>query len=162
MAKPKTCDFRSGRIILQQEIAPEQMAKLLKEGQTDLLPGFVSQRTHRPFKAYLALGKVGKVSFKFEETSAKASAAVKKKASSSARTKAAGDNKTATPPENSCQEDNRPEDGGDERKKRGIMEILLVKKEASSLLFYHQPNGVQVRDAAGKVFPVRPFRLRII
>lgn len=97
VAKPKTCDFRSGRIILQQEIAPEQMAKLLKEGQTDLLPGFVSQRTHRPFKAYLALGKDGKVSFKFEETSAKASAAVKKKASSSARTKAAGDNKTATP-----------------------------------------------------------------
>lgn len=97
VTKPKTCDFRSGRIILQQEIAPEQMAKLLKEGQTDLLPGFVSQRTHRPFKAYLALGKDGKVSFKFEETSAKASAAVKKKASSSARTKAAGDNKTATP-----------------------------------------------------------------
>lgn len=96
VAKPKTCDFRSGRIILQQEIAPKQMAKLLKEGQTDLLPGFVSQRTHRPFKAYLALGKDGKVSFKFEETSAKASAAVKKKASSSARTKAAGDNKTAT------------------------------------------------------------------
>lgn len=97
VTKPKTCDFRSGRIILQQEIAPEQMAKLLKEGQTDLLSGFVSQRTHRPFKAYLALGKDGKVSFKFEETSAKASAAVKKKASSSARTKAAGDNKTATP-----------------------------------------------------------------
>ena len=79
VTKPKTCDFRSGRIILQQEIAPEQMAKLLKEGQTDLLPGFVSQRTHRPFKAYLALGKDGKVSFKFEETSAKASAAVKKR-----------------------------------------------------------------------------------
>lgn len=97
VTKPKTCDFRSGRIILQQEIAPEQMAKLLKEGQTDLLSGFVSQRTHRPFKAYLALGKDGKVSFKFEETSAKAAAAVKKKASSSARTKAAGDNKTATP-----------------------------------------------------------------
>ena len=57
VTKPKTCDFRSGRIILQQEIAPEQMAKLLKEGQTDLLSGFVSQRTHRPFKAYLALGK---------------------------------------------------------------------------------------------------------
>jgi DNA topoisomerase-3 len=96
VAKPKTCDFRSGRIILQQEITPEQMAKLLEEGQTDLLPGFVSQRTHRPFKAYLALGKDGKVSFKFEETSAKASAAMKKKTSSSARTKDAADNKTAT------------------------------------------------------------------
>ena len=64
--KPKTCDFRSGRIILQQEILPEQMVKLLNEGRTDLLPGFVSQRTRRPFKAYLAKGKDGKVSFEFE------------------------------------------------------------------------------------------------
>jgi hypothetical protein len=47
VAKPKTCDFRSGRIILQQEILPEQMAKLLNDGKTDLLPGFVSQRTRR-------------------------------------------------------------------------------------------------------------------
>ena len=67
VAKPKTCDFRSGRIILQQEILPEQMAKLLNEGKTDLLPGFVSQRTRRPFKAYLVRGKDGKISFEFEE-----------------------------------------------------------------------------------------------
>jgi DNA topoisomerase-3 len=70
-AKPKTCDFRSGRIILQQEILPEQMAKLLSEGRTDLLPGFVSQRTRRPFKAFLVKGKDGKVSFEFEERKAK-------------------------------------------------------------------------------------------
>ncbi|SNS16315.1 DNA topoisomerase-3 [Noviherbaspirillum humi] len=67
VAKPKACDFRSGRIILQQEILPEQMAKLLNEGRTDLLPGFVSQRTRRPFKAYLVRAKDGKVSFEFEE-----------------------------------------------------------------------------------------------
>lgn len=66
VAKPKTCDFRSGRIILQQEILPEQMAKLLNEGKTDLLPGFVSQRTRRPFKAFLVRGKDGKISFEFE------------------------------------------------------------------------------------------------
>ena len=66
VAKPKTCDFRSGRIILQQEILPEQMVKLLNDGRTDLLPGFVSQRTRRPFKAFLAKGKDGKVSFEFE------------------------------------------------------------------------------------------------
>ena len=66
LAKPKACDFRSGRIILQQEILPEQMVKLLNDGRTDLLPGFVSQRTRRPFKAYLAKGKDGKVSFEFE------------------------------------------------------------------------------------------------
>ena len=71
VAKPKACDFRSGRIILQQEILPEQMIKLLNEGKTDLLPGFVSQRTRRPFKAYLAKGKDGKVSFEFEERKAK-------------------------------------------------------------------------------------------
>jgi DNA topoisomerase-3 len=71
MAKPKTCDFRSGRIILQQEILPEQMAKLLNEGKTDLMPGFVSQRTRRPFKAFLVRGKDGKTSFEFEERKAK-------------------------------------------------------------------------------------------
>jgi len=66
VAKPKTCDFRSGRIILQQEILPEQMAKLLNDGKTDLLPGFISQRTRRPFKAFLVRGKDGKISFEFE------------------------------------------------------------------------------------------------
>ncbi|MBV8665113.1 MAG: DNA topoisomerase III [Burkholderiaceae bacterium] len=71
VAKPKTCDFRSGRIILQQEILPEQMIKLLNDGRTDLLPGFVSQRTRRPFKAFLVKGKDGKVSFEFEERKAK-------------------------------------------------------------------------------------------
>ena len=67
VAKPKTCDFRSGRIILQQEILPEQMVKLLNDGKTDLLPGFVPQRTRRPFKAFLVKGKDGKISFEFEE-----------------------------------------------------------------------------------------------
>jgi DNA topoisomerase-3 len=71
VAKPKTCDFRSSRIILQQEILPEQMAKLLNDGKTDLLPGFVSQRTRRAFKAYLVRGKDGKISFEFEERKAK-------------------------------------------------------------------------------------------
>ena len=74
MAKPKTCDFRSGRIILQQEILPEQMVKLLVAGKTDLMPGFVSQRTRRPFKAFLVKGKDGKISFEFEERKAKAPA----------------------------------------------------------------------------------------
>jgi DNA topoisomerase-3 len=74
VAKPKTCDFRSGRIILQQEILPEQMVKLLNEGKTDLMPGFVSQRTRRPFKAFLVKGKDGKISFEFEPRKAKAPA----------------------------------------------------------------------------------------
>ena len=74
VARPKACDFRSGRIILQQEILPEQMAKLLNDGRTDLLPGFVSQRTRRPFKAFLVRGKDGKVSFEFEERKGKPAA----------------------------------------------------------------------------------------
>jgi DNA topoisomerase-3 len=77
VAKPKACDFRSGRIILQQEILPEQMAKLLNEGKTDLLPGFVSQRTRRPFKAFLVRGKDGKTSFEFEERKPKEAGAKK-------------------------------------------------------------------------------------
>ena len=80
VAKPKACDFRSGRIILQQEILPEQMSKLLIDGKTDLLPGFISQRTRRPFKAFLVRAKDGKVSFEFEERKAKAPAAGKVKA----------------------------------------------------------------------------------
>ena len=75
VAKPKTCDFRSGRIILQQEILPEQMVKLLNDGKTDLLPGFISQRTRRPFKAFLVKAKDGKISFEFEERKPKAEGA---------------------------------------------------------------------------------------
>ena len=77
VAKPKACDFRSGRIILQQEILPEQMVKLLGQGKTDLLPGFISQRTRRPFKAFLVRGKDGKISFEFEERKAKVPAKAK-------------------------------------------------------------------------------------
>ncbi|MBC3926569.1 DNA topoisomerase III [Undibacterium sp. CY21W] len=84
VAKPKACDFRSGRIILQQEILPEQMTKLLVDGKTDLLPGFISQRTRRPFKAFLVKAKDGKVSFEFEERKAKAPAAGKAKAAAPA------------------------------------------------------------------------------
>ncbi|WP_049020475.1 DNA topoisomerase III, partial [Burkholderia cenocepacia] len=51
VANPKTCDFRSGKVILQQEITREQMGKLLADGRTDLLPNFKSSRTGRNFKA---------------------------------------------------------------------------------------------------------------
>ncbi len=66
VAVPKACDFRSGKIILQQEITREQMGKLLESGRTDLMPGFVSMRTRRKFKAFLVRGTEGKVSFEFE------------------------------------------------------------------------------------------------
>jgi DNA topoisomerase-3 len=42
------------------------MTKLLDTGKTDLLEGFISMRTRRPFKAFLAWDKeAGKVSFEF-------------------------------------------------------------------------------------------------
>jgi DNA topoisomerase-3 len=59
-----TCDFRSGKIILQQEIAPEQIKKLLATGKTDLLTKFISKKNNRPFKAFLIV-KDGKTAFDF-------------------------------------------------------------------------------------------------
>ena len=62
-----TCDFKSGKIILQQPVAREQMEKLLRTGKTDLLENFVSNKTRRKFKARLAFDKKeGKVGFEFE------------------------------------------------------------------------------------------------
>ena len=75
----KTCDFRSGKIILQQPMDIGQMKKLLSEGKTDLLKEFVSNRTRRKFSAYL-VAKDGKVGFEFEKKVAKPKAPAKKKA----------------------------------------------------------------------------------
>ena len=67
-----TCDFKSGKIILQQPVEREQMARLLTTGKTTLLENFVSNKTRRKFKAYLAYdAKEGKVSFQFEPRVAK-------------------------------------------------------------------------------------------
>jgi DNA topoisomerase-3 len=49
----RTCDFRSGKIILQQEVGRADMQKLLATGRTDLLKGFVSNKTRRKFSAFL-------------------------------------------------------------------------------------------------------------
>ena len=68
----KTCDFRSGKIILQQPVERAQMQKLLAGGRTDLLKGFVSSRTKRKFSAYLVRGADGKVGFEFEPRAPKA------------------------------------------------------------------------------------------
>jgi len=62
----RSCDFRSGKMILQQAVEPEQMRKLLATGRTDLLTGFVSRRTGRKFKARLAAGNDGAINFEFE------------------------------------------------------------------------------------------------
>ncbi len=70
----RTCEFRSGKVILQQPIEPAQMTKLLTEGKTDLLDGFVSSRTRRRFKAFLVRQPDGKVGFEFQAAGPRAGA----------------------------------------------------------------------------------------
>jgi hypothetical protein len=62
----KTCDFRSGKIILQRSVDREQMKKLLSTGRTDLLERFIS-RKGRPFKAFLVVTDKKDVGFEFEK-----------------------------------------------------------------------------------------------
>ncbi len=67
-----TCDFKTGKVILQQPVSAEQMALLLTTGKTALLDGFVSNKTKRKFKAFLVYDKKeGKVVFEFEPRAAK-------------------------------------------------------------------------------------------
>ena len=62
-----TCTFKTGTMILQQPVSHEQLAKLLKNGKTDLLDKFISNKTRRPFKAFLVWdAAAGKVAFAFE------------------------------------------------------------------------------------------------
>jgi len=60
----RTCDFKTGAVILQQPIEKAQVMKLLAEGKTDLLKSFVSNKTGRKFEAFLVV-KDGKVGFEF-------------------------------------------------------------------------------------------------
>jgi DNA topoisomerase III len=74
----KRCDFRSGKVILQQPIDATQMAKLLNDGRTDVMRGFVSNRTRRKFSAFLVKKTDGSVGFEFEPRPVKAGAAAKR------------------------------------------------------------------------------------
>jgi DNA topoisomerase-3 len=98
LAQPTpSCDFKSGQIILQQPIEREQMSKLLSTGKTDLLDKFVSMRTRRPFKAFLAWSaEANKVAFEFapskfppRKTAAKSTAAAAAKKTGPAAKKTA-------------------------------------------------------------------------
>lgn len=99
VGSPKSCDFTTGKIILQQEISREQIGKLLDQGRTDLLTGFKSSRTGRNFKAYLVKQPDGKIGFEFEvrepkpgaKTAAGKTAAGKTAAKSAAKTAEAGE-----------------------------------------------------------------------
>ena len=85
----KTCDFRSGKVILQQEISTAEMQKLLETGKTSLLKGFISNRTRKKFSAYLVRGADGKVGFEFEQRAPKSPKATKAAAKPAAEAKPA-------------------------------------------------------------------------
>src|SRR5450830_475499 len=98
-----SCDFKSGKIILQQPVERDQMHKLLSTGKTDLLDKFVSMRTRRSFKAFLAWdAAASKVNFEFEPRESKfpprktAGAAAKAAPAKKAAAKAPAAKKAAT------------------------------------------------------------------
>ncbi|MBU6439747.1 MAG: DNA topoisomerase III [Betaproteobacteria bacterium] len=95
-----SCDFRTGKMILQQAIDTAQLRKLLVDGRTDLLDGFVSARTRRKFKAFLVRQPDGKVGFEFAPRpggpAAKGGAARKSAAAKAPAAKSAATKSTAT------------------------------------------------------------------
>jgi DNA topoisomerase-3 len=63
---------RIGRKILQREIPQEELLKMLAEGKTGVIKGFISNRTKRPFDAHLTFdAATGKVGFEFPPRPAK-------------------------------------------------------------------------------------------
>ena len=70
--------IRIGKSILQCEIPQDQMLKLIGLGRTDVLKGFVSNRTKRKFDAHLTFDpKDGKIGFDFPPRPVKKVAAKK-------------------------------------------------------------------------------------
>ena len=70
--------IRIGKTILAHDITSEQAVKLLSTGKTDLIKGFVSNRTKRKFDAFLTFDpKDGKIGFEFPPRPAKKVAAKK-------------------------------------------------------------------------------------
>jgi len=62
------CDFSLKQTLFRQPISREQLSKLLESGKTDLLEGFVSFRTKRPFQARLVWDEAeSKVKFETPE-----------------------------------------------------------------------------------------------
>ena len=74
----RTCDFKTGKIILERPIEQEQITKLLETGRTDLLTKFISKKG-KPFSAYLVRNTDGKIGFEFEQKAPKKAAETKSK-----------------------------------------------------------------------------------
>jgi DNA topoisomerase-3 len=97
VSSERRCDFRSGRVILQRPVEPEEIRKLLATGRTDLLHRFIS-RKGRPFSAFLVRGADGRVGFEFAPRAARAAARPAATAATPERTatKAKSERKTRT------------------------------------------------------------------
>jgi len=63
-APKKPCKFKAGRTILGQALDRAQLGKMLTDGRTDLLTGFIS-KGGKPFSAFLVLEEGGKAGFEF-------------------------------------------------------------------------------------------------
>ena len=65
--------FSMSRTILSKELSVDVLRKVLAEGKSELIKGFVSQRTHRAFDAFLVLDAAkGDVKFEFPPREASA------------------------------------------------------------------------------------------
>ncbi len=85
----RTCDFKTGKIILARPIDRAQITKLLETGKTDLLTKFISKKG-RPFSAYLVRNPDGKIGFEFEQKVPKKTTETKSK-TKQPRTRSTGD-----------------------------------------------------------------------
>ena len=70
--------FSMRKKLLGLDIPREQVEKLLRDGKTDLLCGFTSNKTKRKFDAFLALKADGKLRWEFPPREAKPKSAAKK------------------------------------------------------------------------------------
>ena len=78
--------FSLSRTILGKELSEATVRKVLAEGKSELIKGFISQRTHKPFDAFLVLDvKKGNVKFEVppRETSDRKSKSAKASAEAS-------------------------------------------------------------------------------
>jgi DNA topoisomerase III len=75
VTKKEPNGIRIGKSILQHDITAEQVKKLLTDGKTEVIKGFVSNRTKRKFDAHLTFDpKEAKIGFDFPPRPAKKAA----------------------------------------------------------------------------------------
>ncbi|MFT3718749.1 DNA topoisomerase III [Pseudorhodoferax sp.] len=151
-----SCDFKTGKVILQQPVDEAQVRKLLAEGRTDLLDKFVSMRTRRSFKAFLVWNKdEGKVTFEFEPRESKfpprktaGGFAAKKAAAAPAAKKAAAKAPATTPAKAAAKAPRKAAAGGGLKPSAALAAVIgdapVLRTEATKKLWdYIKAKGLQ-------------------